>query len=876
MTDDLRFFEELGVELERVARAQPESRWYRARRWLHGPTGFLACGFAALVLAGAATAGILLIREGRPIPAPPAQELGANSEPVPGSVQLAGLNVPDPAGGPAWDIRLSRSRTGETCTAVGQIVTHQFGIVGLDGVFRRLGLGGVDACANPETTGGVLAGARVFIGRTAAGARTVVNGIAGPNARSVTVYGDAAPRILKLGPDGSFLTVYRGYNEGVQTRVEITDRTGKTRTIALARSYNVQVPDPDGSSVWTLDGGANVDGHGSVFEECMQVHHLSAPILPGQATTQTHPFESIIGDITPQYCGLLSTHAWFAVIQRFNPIDHPNGTWTWFTDQPSRTIAYGSVSPQVQSVTATIAGGAPQNLPIDRGDGGFALVLDGHTDPDEVELTAHLRDGRSLTSTGTATNVLSASTGKAIHSFDVPAYRPVSKAAGNQYASQPFEIPIRSSVRTTLTAKDPAHGPTWVLRSWEATPIASAFRSGSPNPDSPHPAMPTHFVCEEAGIHWHGRLVEPALNGQPTVLTFGGDAAGQGGCSDPPTKPTLTAYAYVNNTDLYAPQPSRTVVFGLVPQGSTGATLLGAGRPRRLQIDPNGAVFTLLPGRYWATALQLRATLASGRTSTTTLFQPFKPVKPIAIAPDPDGGPPWGFTVGPNNFQQSGEFVDGILAYVSAQGRLMTGGQSSGGGTAAPGHSPLKILTPQSVSPDTNADGTLSEPQIQRRTLPDRTVIEGTAGADVKSITLRTPRDVRTLIPSGPQHAFIAVYDGYFYDSVVTATALLSNGRTVTETVPGATYPQGVQLNSRPSLRQHLADAIKARYVALHPSKPNPVTLPSGTPLPPTLKTKGSSSGIQLGWARKQLRIIDQIRARLAYTKAHPDALPPN
>ncbi len=51
------------------------------------------------------------------------------------------------------------------------------------------------------------------------------------------------------------------------------------------------------------------------------------------------------------------------------------------------------------------------------------------------------------------------------------------------------------------------------------------------------------------------------------------------------------------------------------------------------------------------------------------------------------------------------------------------------------------------------------------------------------SITLRTPRDVRTIRPA-PGGAFIAVYDGPFYGGAVRATAHLRGGGVVTRSSP--------------------------------------------------------------------------------------------
>lgn len=74
---------------------------------------------------------------------------------------------------------------------------------------------------------------------------------------------------------------------------------------------------------------------------------------------------------------------------------------------------------------------------------------------------------------------------------------------------------------------------------------------------------------------------------------------------------------------------------------------------------------------------------------------------------------------------------------------------------------------------------------MARRTLTGRTLVVGRARRDVLSVTLRTPRDIRTVVPVGG--AFLAVYDGALYGGEVVARAHLRDGRTVTFRTPAAT-----------------------------------------------------------------------------------------
>ena len=194
----LLVIELLGAEFRSLG--EPPSR---GRRPLTRRTLLIALALV-LVLAGAATAAILITR-GAPLPAANSRDLQSQGVPLAATARLAGLDAPDPrAGEPPWDIRLSRTAAGETCTAVGQVLGSQFGIVGLDHVFRALPLGGVDACGVAAPEGPLLAGARVFVGADPSQARTVINGVAGPDVRSVTVVRARRPAATAARTGGQF------------------------------------------------------------------------------------------------------------------------------------------------------------------------------------------------------------------------------------------------------------------------------------------------------------------------------------------------------------------------------------------------------------------------------------------------------------------------------------------------------------------------------------------------------------------------------------------------------------------------------------------------------------------------------------------------
>lgn len=835
----------------------------------------------ALLLAGVAAAAIL-IAQGSPLPAPNAQDLRASGVPLPASVHLAGLDAPDPnPAEPPWDIRLSRTAAGETCTAVGQVLAGQFGIVGLDHVFRALPLGGVDACGIEAPDGPVLAGARVFVGTSSQDARTVVNGVAGAGARSVTVYGPEGARSLRLGPQGSFITVYPGYVEEVRPRVVVVTRDGASHTIAFAQSSAFEVADPDGGSPWEVSGEADLGPGAYADEDCAQASQQLGRSDPSR-------FEA---SLTPQVCGRLGQQPLFVSMRRFVPSSGIRTGFPW-GNNPARTLVYGAAAPRVASLSLSGAG-APRELPIDPHGGVFIAVLDGHVDPRSLTLTARLRDGSVLTyrrSSGLLEPPFTPVCEGCAHSHrsrllpeaPVPAYR--NPLPAREAEPAPPDLPLMRTVRETLRVKDPAGGPEWALRSWQGLPNPRAdFGSGY---------HPTRMLCTQVGFVEHGRLLEPRADGAPLALSAGGEYGVGGGCNEPRSLARFGALAeavtYVNNPYAYAPRPLRTVVSGLLALDATHPLLLGAGAPRPLALDANHAFLAVLPARYWDVPLRISATV-KGRTITTRSLEAFTgPAAletPQARAPDPDGGAPWGFAAGPGESSATGRIVDGRLATIEAQSGILHAGPegwgSGGDGQGRRRPEPVRFDTqggPEG-SPLGQAASAPPPPAIERRTLPGRTIITGEAEADVVSVTLATPRDVRTLRPSGPAHVFIVVYDGQFFRGAITATIALRDGRTVTEPVPNPNAPLGEGSLEPPS--PSLATRLRADETTLAGMRRQVARAEHGGPGTehagpgPREKALGGAPLAQIVSGLRDIEAsVAADRGRIAYVEAHPGVLP--
>jgi hypothetical protein len=853
----------------------------RPRRRLRSRSPLLIAVLIILMvlLAAAGAAAVLLISEGSPLPAPNAADVAPWEHPVPNSVMVAGLDAPDPEGGPPWDVRIFKSSSGETCTTVGQIFNGKFGIVGLDHVFRALPVAGVDACGSPGIAGPALAGARQFAGRTAGEARTVVNGIAGVGARSVTAYGPGGERRLTLGPQGSFITVYQGLLGEVRPRIVVTTADGRTDAISFAASAAFETVDPDGGAPWQVSGGSAIGTPGaSGNENCAQAAQELGPGSPGGPSTEAE---------TPSICGRLGSEALFVRFHRFDPGDG-EGTGNPWGNNPARTLVYGGASLRVRTLTL-LGAGRPRAVAIDPHGGAFLAVLDGHVDPGALTLIARLTDGHTVRFTH-STALFYGLTGKPVHEGAVESYRSI---INHGVFFAPLEDPIRNTVVQTQHAADPAGGPVWSLRSWQGH-VDPRAKFGAEK----HASL---FDCWQAGVIQEGHLLQPDPGGTPIPLNVSTGSPGEPGThctgAEAPTAENLTPTiaAYPKNAGEYAPLPVRTVIAGVVEPPATHALLLGAGAPRPITTDANHAYLIVLPGNYWASPLKVTARLPDGPTVMSYAQSAPPNLRPQVRAPSPDGSAPWGFTqtsLCPSYWEISeiGRVIDDRFAYISeTTGQVAPGpdGNSSGstcgsrnaraqerdeplGGEEGGQHkAPLGITVDQSlpehIQPPTEAE-------IQRRTLPGSTVIAGAAAADVKSITLTTPADVRTVEPTGPHHVFIVVYDGVFYRGTFTATALLTSGKTVTQLIRGgpdnryaAPEPSPRPLATRLRADEGTLRGMNAQVAAVLHAKPTQrATLLDGVPLSQLLR------GLH------QIRaVVAGEKTRIAFLQHHPWILPP-
>jgi hypothetical protein len=499
----MRILDALGDELVRAARAE-EARAARARRGGRLPRPLrnlpraAVVGLAALLLLAAVAVAATIIGRGDPIPSPPPGAVPRELQPVDGTARLSGLDVADPDGGPAWDVRTSLGRTGALCATVGQVLDGDLGIVGLDHRFHALPAGAADTCSTPQGRGATLAGARALRGGDGLRAITVVSGVVAPGVTRAVASAAGAPDVaMKLGPTGAFLAIFEGTPEQRRPRVALTEADGRITTLRFADTGEYLAQDPSGGSPWTLQRVTRSVAPGL---RCVAAQRERGPDSPAPGPTGT--IGAFMTASTPPRCG--RDGAAFAAVQRFSP-EHRDQWSNYYWDvNPSRTMVWGAAPRAGARMTVAVGGGAPRPVAVDPRSLGFAAALDGRADPRDVRVAV---DGRPLAANA---GVL-ARDGGALHTPPVPPWRSVAQALA-RYGPVDAFVPDRRTVAITRRAADSAGGPAWSLREWTAH-IPPRQRIGA--------GMSREMRCFQVGIAHGTTLAVPIAGGRTRALGFG-------------------------------------------------------------------------------------------------------------------------------------------------------------------------------------------------------------------------------------------------------------------------------------------------------------------------------------------------------------------
>lgn len=740
--EPLHALEVLGDELDRVVRAD-----HRRRRSPWTRTGLLA---TVLVLfgAGVAVAAGLVLGTGDPIDPPARVDRGTEVRPAPGSGVLAGVPSPDPDGAPAWDVRIATAAGGQVCTAVGQRFEGAFGIAGLDRRFRALPVGVTDTCGVRPTGAQVQVGARLAVGSGALGPRTVVAGVVGPDARTVSVAASGHPaQVVRIGRGRGFVRAFAGYLEELRPVVRVTTASGAVRTTELADTGKDTVPDPDGLAPWQVEVGR--DG-------CAQVQQVKA----SQAQATRRDFPELFTDIV---CRASRGGPLMLAMRRVGPVRSE--------PQPTRTIVWGVAGRGVRALELRVPGRRPRPLAIGRHGRSVLAVLDPRVDPRRVVVRARTSGGDVLVQRGST--ALRDRRGRRVREPTPP---PASTSTPDELARKPVQElsrPVPGTLRTSAPQADPAGGDPWVLQTYASRPRdRRALRADGRTFAQLH--------CSVVGRLRDGVVRAPGST-RPIVRD---DRIASCGPALRGEEPIADVVAYAGDPTSYAPGVGSLVLTGRA-SGARAVEVRGArGGPRPLRVERGGAFLAVLTPSDVPGDLRVRATYPDGTTNDSRPVQSGRgaPARVDVRVADPGGGAPWVLQArrqGRGSCVVSGQLVDGrIVSIDAATGAVRPGGVGSSCFPAGPAFRDLSF----NLRPIPGGTAEVTPAQAELRTLSGRTVITGVARPGTTALRIRTPRDVRTVRPAGPRGAYLVVYDGALTSGTVQITPYRGTrpGKTVT------------------------------------------------------------------------------------------------
>jgi hypothetical protein len=360
-----------------------------------------------------------------------------------------------------------------------------------------------------------------------------------------------------------------------------------------------------------------------------------------------------------------------------------------------------------------------------------------------------------------------------------------------------------ASVRTVETIADPDGGPAWAIRTFRAE-RRTITRPARTLDDY---AFRQTYRCVELGRVLNGRF--GWLSGDRRFRPHEPTAVDQLMQCTSRARPQ-EVHRHDTVADLSSPSEPEVVrgaVWGLAAPDARSVTLEGApGGPQRPALHDH-AFLALLDPAAQRGDLRLVFGLAGGRTDAMRVDRvPRLRGAPdesapgtehiVARAPDPAGGPGWGVVVAERRGggvciggagQVVGDritHVDTDLGFVNSYPFVAVNCRREGEGPTR--GRPLWVSYGGGSGDPASRDPFLRRARIERRVQAGRFELMAECHASVERVTIRSPRDIRTLIPSETGHVVFALYDGGFPAGEIVLTAHLRGGGTATERIPVA------------------------------------------------------------------------------------------
>lgn len=243
--------------------------------------------------------------------------------------------------------------------------------------------------------------------------------------------------------------------------------------------------------------------------------------------------------------------------------------------------------------------------------------------------------------------------------------------------------------------------------------------------------------------------------------------------------------------------PGESVLWGVAPAGARSAVVEGLrGGRRPVSIGPQGAFLlalgTIDPPRGMRIVFRLggnrrlRQRVSRSAREVRSLRGPLPGTDRLeAVTPDPAGGPARGILVARRG--DGGVCIGGVAERLGSRfGLVDTGLGIMSEALLRRSDCRRRGVTPTPRLPVVTSIGwgggvSVEDDQWVRRARIERRLQRGSATVlafchpDVEQVTIRTSRDLRTLVPSPRAHAILAIYDGELAGDVVI-TARLRDG----------------------------------------------------------------------------------------------------
>jgi hypothetical protein len=352
--------------------------------------------------------------------------------------------------------------------------------------------------------------------------------------------------------------------------------------------------------------------------------------------------------------------------------------------------------------------------------------------------------------------------------------------------------PVRGTVRLEARTADPGGGPPWTVR----TATIDRTVVGPEGERRPF----GRERCAQLGRLVGGRFGWIDADGRFAAVTDVNEPGVPGTCERRSGRTALRHVVLVRAGAT--PTPVRSVVFGLAAPGARRVDLR-APVGRRVRPGAGGGLLVFAAPEVRASDVRAVVRRAGGSPEEVAPPRalrsagPDQPRLPLddpdvrveARAPDPSGGPDWLRLALPDGRgrwcvtdpspalgdrpgtldRRRGTFTDAELLVrcphwpggpTRRRPLVLFGGASTGVG--GPGGPP----------PDPG--------RVELRTQPGRTIVEAFVREGAELVTIATPRDVRTLVPSPRASTVFAVYDGVFAFGEFRVTAEFDGGDAVT------------------------------------------------------------------------------------------------